>query len=397
MTLPRRRGVRSHPQPHVVRRRRPRVIVALAWSLPTFLLLALLVSGQPAGQHDGSASLRLRAVDQKSTLIKLKGEADEASASLSSATKSYRASKSRYRLAQVRLKRTKSQAAREHRVYAKTRERVASFAAAAYSSPLPNSTSVLLTAANPRKALRMATSMDVVTRSETLAIHKASRQQAEATRLVTRTKRLTKSIAKQRSALRGQVAKLRKQSRESTRRLTQLLSRLNNSAASRGSRVVLAATCGDKKSSDIRVSRFSNGLIPDWALCTLPGYQGKRLRPEAAKTFTELNDAYARAFGRHICVTDAYRSLSEQQSVYARKPGLAAVPGTSNHGWGFAVDLGCGIQDYGSAQFTWMKKHGPEYGWVHPAWAEHSPFEPWHWEYEPGTHTEEAPGQAPAD
>ena len=68
------------------------------------------------------------------------------------------------------------------------------------------------------------------------------------------------------------------------------------------------------------------------------------------------------------------------------------MPGKSNHGWGLALDLGCGVQDYGSVQFNWLKQHGARFGWVHPSWAEHSPFEPWHWEYEPGTRTQPASG-----
>ena len=60
---------------------------------------------------------------------------------------------------------------------------------------------------------------------------------------------------------------------------------------------------------------------------------------------------------------------------------LAAVPGTSNHGLGQAIDLGCGIQNYRSDRWLWMEANGADFGWHHPAWAKSSPFEPWHWEY----------------
>ncbi len=67
----------------------------------------------------------------------------------------------------------------------------------------------------------------------------------------------------------------------------------------------------------------------------------------------------------------------------AAKPTLAAVPGTSNHGWGTAVDLCGGIQTFGSAQHVWMRQNAPLYGWYLPSWAQQtgSKPEPWHWEY----------------
>ena len=108
---------------------------------------------------------------------------------------------------------------------------------------------------------------------------------------------------------------------------------------------------------------------------------GGRLRPDAAIAFNKMSQAYARAFGSPICVTDSYRSYSDQVAVFRKRPAFAAVPGTSNHGWGLAVDLGCGIQNYGSPQYRWMTAHAGEFGWVHPTWALHNPFEPWHWEF----------------
>ena len=59
------------------------------------------------------------------------------------------------------------------------------------------------------------------------------------------------------------------------------------------------------------------------------------------------------------------------------------MPGTSNHGWGQAVDLSGGIQSFGSAEFTWMQANAGKYGWKPPEWAQAggSKPEPWHWEY----------------
>ena len=62
---------------------------------------------------------------------------------------------------------------------------------------------------------------------------------------------------------------------------------------------------------------------------------------------------------------------------------MCAVPGTSNHGWGLAVDLGGGVNRFGTAQHEWMRANGPGHGFVHPAWAQRGGSNPeaWHWEF----------------
>jgi len=127
---------------------------------------------------------------------------------------------------------------------------------------------------------------------------------------------------------------------------------------------------------------YSNGMIPASKLCGI-GVFGHLLRCDAAAAYLKLASAYRAQFGKTLCITDSYRSYASQVDLYARKPSLAALPGTSNHGWGVAVDLCGGIQKYGTQQYRWMKAHAPAYGWVHPAWADQggSREEPWHWEY----------------
>ncbi|ASU60438.1 MULTISPECIES: M15 family metallopeptidase [Nocardiopsis] len=124
----------------------------------------------------------------------------------------------------------------------------------------------------------------------------------------------------------------------------------------------------------------ANGLLPANSLCDL--YDDKKLRADAAVDFLQLNARYVDEFGENICITSAYRDLPNQHRVYGQvAPGFAAVPGTSNHGLGQAIDLGCGIQNYRSDRWLWMEANGADFGWHHPAWAKSSPFEPWHWEY----------------
>jgi D-alanyl-D-alanine carboxypeptidase len=156
-------------------------------------------------------------------------------------------------------------------------------------------------------------------------------------------------------------------------------------ASRSGERSVLPGCDGVPTSLDA-----PNGQLPDSALCTLwdPAH---RLRADAAVALAKLNIAYKQHFGENICITDSYRNLAQQYSVRARKPTLAAIPGTSNHGLGLAVDLGCGVETgSGNTRYQWLVDNASAYGWGHPAWAEpggSGPYEPWHWEYVAGEST----------
>jgi LAS superfamily LD-carboxypeptidase LdcB len=128
---------------------------------------------------------------------------------------------------------------------------------------------------------------------------------------------------------------------------------------------------------------YPNGRIPVSALCPLYGDPAQMLRPGAAAAFNALSLAYQKDTGRPICVSDSYRSLAEQVSVKESRGKWAAMPGTSEHGLGRAVDLCGGIESFGSPAHLWMKQNAPLYGWFHPDWAEPTGAlpEPWHWEY----------------
>jgi hypothetical protein len=131
------------------------------------------------------------------------------------------------------------------------------------------------------------------------------------------------------------------------------------------------------------VAAFPNGHIPLSLLCPLWGSPGKYLRADAEYAFDRMSRAYAKVFGTPICVTDAYRSYEDQVRVYAERPGFAARPGTSNHGWGTATDLCGGIQSFGTPPHRWMLANAPLFGWFHPSWAEPTGSLPeaWHWEF----------------
>lgn len=137
----------------------------------------------------------------------------------------------------------------------------------------------------------------------------------------------------------------------------------------------------DGKAHDI--GGYANGRLPDRVLCALPGGSDERLRADAAVAFVRLAAAYQETWGEPICLTDGYRTLGEQQQLRRIKPRYAARPGSSEHGWGLAVDLSCGVQSFRSPRHTWMVDNAGAHGWFLPEWAQRggSRPEPWHWEY----------------
>lgn len=131
---------------------------------------------------------------------------------------------------------------------------------------------------------------------------------------------------------------------------------------------------------------YANGAVPASQLCALSFAPGHMLRCDAAAALELLAESFESRFGYPMCMTDSYRPYASQVRVRAAKPHLAAVPGTSIHGWGLAVDLcrrnvtSLGFRD---AEYRWLWANAPSYGWVHPPWARAngSKPEPWHWEF----------------
>lgn len=150
-------------------------------------------------------------------------------------------------------------------------------------------------------------------------------------------------------------------------------------AASRSNLRPLLPGCSGK----VTDYSYANGQVPKDELCALTFAPGHHLRADAAVALAMLNIAYRSHFHSNLCITDSYRTLAAQARLAARKPGLAARPGTSEHGMGLAVDFCAGIQTYGSTRYDWMRANAPTFGWANPAWAipPSSREEPWHWEY----------------
>lgn len=134
-----------------------------------------------------------------------------------------------------------------------------------------------------------------------------------------------------------------------------------------------------------------NGRLPAAMLKTVDSHTRafgvtRRAQPAAANSFDRLDAAFYKRFGKHIYITDSYRTYAEQVSVKKAKPFLAAKPGTSNHGWGLALDLSSNINVRSTAEHKWMTSEARAYGWINPGWAIPGALgfqkdEPWHFEY----------------
>jgi hypothetical protein len=130
---------------------------------------------------------------------------------------------------------------------------------------------------------------------------------------------------------------------------------------------------------------YANGRIPHPRSARSQPPRPLQLECGAAKAFDELNTAFAAQFGQNIGITDGYRSYDDQVACRLEQGSLCADPGTSNHGWGKAVDIGgcCDVNAGTGPASDWLTANASHYGWTHPAWAQPdgTKSEPWHWEY----------------
>lgn len=134
------------------------------------------------------------------------------------------------------------------------------------------------------------------------------------------------------------------------------------------------------------LSSYSNGQLPGDVLCEIPWAPEDKVLCDAAENFGRLNDSYRAEFGSELPILDGYRPLAEQEIVHANSPGWTAVPGTSNHGWGLAIDFDWDIfASWEAPEVIWMIENGPKYGWRLPAALGPNSDRPEPWHYEFGT------------
>ena len=128
----------------------------------------------------------------------------------------------------------------------------------------------------------------------------------------------------------------------------------------------------------------SNGPLGDSELAAIPG---GRLRKDAAASWLAMRAYIGKKRGVWVCPTSvrtAYRPYADQEyfwNLYRSGRGaLAARPGTSNHGWGIAVDLPS------PAMQAAVRECGHQFGWEirKGRLGSDAPSEPWHCTYHPG-------------
>lgn len=317
-------------------------------------------------------------VVRQDPLAGLRKQAERAVGSLQKATRMYEKHRSDLAEAKKKLRTTTADLRTANRTLARLSVPLARYANAKYENAGEDATD-LAVSGSPHENLRTATDAYEVTQHQTTMVAQAASAHDSRKRLADAEKRLVTSIETDQKRLRKEIRALRNKANHTVQLLERKAARLGV-AADRSGRLTMFA-CDAQSATE--AEKYPNGLIPSRYLCNLP-QKGHQLRADAAVAFARLNAAYQQHFGHQACVTDAYRPISVQRALYQSKPpGFAAVPGTSNHGWGLAVDFCGGVQNQGSAEFNWMQANSKKFGWIHPSWAYSSPFEPWHWEFVP--------------
>lgn len=135
-----------------------------------------------------------------------------------------------------------------------------------------------------------------------------------------------------------------------------------------------------------------NGRLPSGSLVAIP-WDSERtlLAAPALADLTRLNAAFQARFGRPLQIDLAYRTRQTQDYLFKELgPNLAAIPGTSNHGWGDAIDVPETPEyAFGGKYYLWLKANAGTYNWIHRrnleeftvSGARNPNAEAWHFEY----------------
>ena len=364
--------------------------------------LSVVVPGPARADEVAVAQARLDA---------LQGLVAASARTLTAGTRQWEADQASLRVVQLQVRNAQRHVRQSESAAADTRAKVASMARRMYMSPMPSGLQLAFTrgpdqvidALQSRGSLAQVAGSDatILRRAQTARLHLQARQltlqqlESDARRLVDRSKArlaeldaLAQRTSDQLSAAQQALQGARERKAAGIARAAAHARAAAAARAARAARVVplvpgLSSASGGTACTGGSTAGQANGNLDPGSLCPLWSAPGERLRSDAAAAFNRLSHFHAATVGNALCVTDSYRSYSEQVSVYQRKPGLAAIPGTSEHGWGLAVDFCGGIQESGSAAFAWMKANAGRFGFFHPSWAEPSGNrpEPWHWEF----------------
>ena len=335
----------------------------------TLALLAVLLPAGAAAGPAGAADLR--------------SEVERTARELTEGTRRLEQGQAELVVVQRKLVTARREASEATATSAGARERLRTVVRAAYRRPLADGMVLALSAEDFGQAVAAQADLARVRGRQQDLLREASAGRVRAAGAVRSVEQLTDEAARRARELAAQTRALRAAAGQAATRLkaaTRLQAATEAAATAARDRARgrprVMATCTGAGGGD------ANGFLDAASLCGLAGGSGA-LRADAATSFARMTEAHRADRGSGLCVTDSYRPYAAQVSVFRRTPRLAAVPGTSRHGWGLALDLGCGVQRFGSASYRWMKANAGRYGWVHPSWAEPggSMPEPWHWEY----------------
>ena len=124
---------------------------------------------------------------------------------------------------------------------------------------------------------------------------------------------------------------------------------------------------------------------------------GVLMQREVLENYEALAEAVKKECGDQLFVKSSYRDREDQQEEYEADPVVAAVPGTSEHETGLALDVYvAGYAGYGflkSEAGQYVNSHCWEYGFIirYPLGSQEEtgiPFEPWHLRYVGKPHAE---------
>ncbi len=135
------------------------------------------------------------------------------------------------------------------------------------------------------------------------------------------------------------------------------------------------------------VSGYTNGQLPSEILAT--PISGCTVYVAVGDDLARMV-ADAQAAGTGLTSSSCYRDYAGQVEARDYWCGrgacqMAAVPGTSNHGWGKAIDFrdSAGEVSWTSPGYLWMLENAWRYGFIHPdvLGQTSSAPEAWHWEW----------------
>ena len=130
----------------------------------------------------------------------------------------------------------------------------------------------------------------------------------------------------------------------------------------------------------------ANGKVSERMLVAIGWDKEKTLiSAPALNDLTRLNAAFTKKFGHNLDIDLAYRTRATQDYYWVELgPYIAARPGTSNHGWGLAIDTPETYNySFRGKYYKWLKANSKNFNWVHRKNLEEgSPYaEAWHFEY----------------